>query len=92
MVRHLDENGLMSDTQHGFRTRRSTITLLLKYYDSILTMLEKKNEVDVIYLDLAKAFDKVDHDILLLKLYNLGFRGKILTWIKEFLKNRKQQV
>ena len=92
LVKHLEENGLMNKTQHGFRARHSTITMLLQYYDSILTMLEGKNEVDAIYLDLAKAFDKVDHDILLLKLYNLGIRGKILTWIKEFLKNRKQKV
>ena len=46
-------------------------------------------DVDVVYLDLAKAFDKVDHNILLLKLFNLGIRGKLLAWLKEFLTKRK---
>ena len=46
-------------------------------------------DVDVVYLDLAKAFDKVDHNILLL---DLGIRGMILAWLQEFLTNRKQMV
>ena len=48
--------------------------------------------VDVAYLDFAKAFDKVDHGILIRKLTNLGIGGSVLRWIHEFLTNRKQVV
>ena len=48
--------------------------------------------MDSIYLDFAKAFDKVDHNVLLLKIESLNIRGKILTWCEAFLKNRQHQV
>ena len=51
-----------------------------------------RNNVDVVYLDFAKAFDKVDHKIVLAKAFNFGIRGKLLSWIKEFLSNRTQSV
>ena len=82
----------MNVTQHGFRERHSTITQILCYYDSVLTMLEGGNPVDTIYLDFSKAFDKVDHQILLKKAESVGIDGKILNWIKVFLTNRQQQV
>ena len=55
-------------------------------------MLMEGANADVIYLDFAKAFDKVSHKILLKKLENLGIGGKILTWLKSFLSNRFQSV
>ena len=54
--------------------------------------MEKSNNVDVIYLDFAKAFDKVDHGILLNKLKKIGINGKICVWIDNFLSNRQQCV
>ena len=57
-----------------------------------LEELEKSNNVDVIYLDFAKAFDKVDHGILLNKLKKIGINGKISAWIHNFLSNRQQCV
>ena len=61
--------------------------------ENILRNLQENNEVDVIYLDYAKAFDKVDHEILLAKLRRLGVKGKLLKWIKNFLsENRFQTV
>ena len=92
IVLYLEENNLMNETQHGFRTGRSTITQLLNYYDSIMTMLEEGCSVDSIYLDFSKAFDKVDHNILLAKITNLGIGGKIHAWIATFLKHRHQSV
>ena len=89
---HLLTNNLLNESQHGFRPGRSTLTQLLPYYDSILHMLETQESVDSIYLDFAKAFDKVDHNILLSKLAKLNITGKIHTWISAFLKNRKQTV
>ena len=53
-------------------------------------MLEKN--VDVLYLDFSKAFDMVDHSVLLSKLKSKGFSGKLLSWLRSFLENRKQRV
>ena len=92
IVKHMEENDLMNRTQHGFRKGHSTVTQILTHYDSILTMLEEGNAVDSVYLDFSKAFDKVDHQILLKKVESLGITGKLLEWIKTFLTNRQQQV
>ena len=55
----------MNPKQHGFRSGRSCLSQLLEHHDKILLKeLEKSNNVDVIYLDFAKAFDKIDHGIL----------------------------
>ena len=85
---------LLNVTQHGFTQGRSTITQLLSYYDTVLTMLEEKKEksVDVIYLDFSKAFDKVDHGILLKKMRKLGVGGKLIKWLETFLTKRVQRV
>ena len=50
------------------------------------------NEHDVVYLDFAKAFDKMDHEILIRKLELFGIKGKLIAWIKDFLLNRQQLV
>lgn len=92
LVAHIEGNELLSDSQHGFRKRRSCLTQLLDHFDHILKCLNSGNEVDVIYLDYAKAFDKVDHKILLAKLKCYGIKGKMFKWIKEFLTNRVQTV
>jgi ribonucleases P/MRP protein subunit RPP40 len=65
---------------------------LLICHESIIDMLDKGSSVDVIYLDLQKAFDKVPHDILMHKIRNIGIIGKIGDWIEEWLNNRKQRV
>ena len=78
--------------QHGFRKKRSCLTQLIDHVDNILKTLNDGNEVDVIYLDYAKAFDKVDHQILLAKAKRYGIKGKTLQWLTEFLKDRLQTV
>jgi len=92
IVNHLNDHNLFNSTQHGFRAGRSTLTQLLNYYDDILFYLEMGKEVDAIYLDFAKAFDKVDHGIILHKLKQMCIGGKVLMWIRTFLKSRQQQV
>ena len=92
IMKHLTDNNLFNDTQHGFRPNRSTISQLLFFYDDIISKLESGGDVDAIYLDFAKAFDKVDHNVLLEKLRHLRIEGKVLAWITCFLKNRKQIV
>ena len=64
-------------TQHSIRSGRTCLSQLLEHHNKILEELEKSNNVDVIYLDFVKAFDKVGHGILLNKLKKIGINGKI---------------
>ena len=92
MVSYLEENGLICSRQHGFRKGKSCLTQLLKHFDDIIDSLQSGNDFDAIYLDYAKAFDKVDHRLLLKKLRLYGFPEKLVQWIKSFLVGRTQQV
>src|SRR4051812_3592697 len=71
--------------------RRSCLSKLLIYL-SIIEMIDKGFSVDIIYLDLQNALDKVPHDILMHKIRNIGIICKIGDWIEEWLSNRKQRV
>ena len=92
MITHLEENNLLNSKQHGFRSGKSCLTQLLHHFDDIIESLSNGDDMDAIYLDYAKAFDKVDHQLLLSKLQLYGFRSKIIRWIESFLTNRSQQV
>lgn len=92
IIKHIEENNLLSENQHAFRAGRSCLTQLLHHMDEVLKSLENGKNVDVVYLDFAKAFDKVDHQILMKKVYQFGIRGKLYTWIQSFISNRYQQV
>ena len=92
LVQYLEDNNLITNKQHGFRKGRSCLTQLLKHYDSILNNYMKNSETDIIYLDFAKAFDKVDHKLLLKKVRPFGIEGKIYEWIKAFLSDRTHTV
>ena len=88
----LDTNNLLNKNQHGFRSGRSCLTQLLAHHDNIISLLEDGMNVDVVYLDFAKAFDKVDHNLVLTKAQALGINGRLLSWLQQFLLNRKQSV
>ena len=92
VVDHLEGNGIFNDGQHGFRRNRSCLTQLLNHYDNIMRELNNGLEVDVVYLDMEKAFDKVDIKVLLGKLEKYGIRGRLLRWISDFLSDRIQTV
>ena len=92
MVDFLRENNLLNCSQHGFTAGRSCLSQLLDHHNKILNLLEDGLNIDSIYLDFAKAFDKVDHKIVLQKLSALGVRGKLLSWIQSFLISRTQRV
>ena len=89
---HLEGNKLISDKQHGFRQRRSTLTNLLVYMENLTSFLDQQTPVDVNYMDCKKAFDTVPHKRLLMKMEGVGVGGKLLRWIREFLSNRYQTV
>ena len=85
-------NEILSKKQHGFRSGRSCLTQMLSHFDDILLGFTNGFDTDSIYLDYAKAFDKVDHKLLLMKLQKYGFSSQLISWIRSFLTERKQCV
>jgi hypothetical protein len=92
MMEHLTKNKLISDSQHGFLAGRSCTTNLLTFQEEITKYLDEGIPVDVFYLDFAKAFDKVPHGRLLVKLESKGITGELKAWVGEWLKERTQKV
>ena len=86
----LQVNKILYEFQFGFRKHHSTILALLEVLDNIYHHLDRHEFVIGIYLDLQKAFDTVNHDILLYKLQNYGVRGIVNQWFKSYLSGRKQ--
>ena len=78
---------MLDEKQHAYRKKRSSLTQLLIFYDDILSELSLDQNVDVIYTDFAKYFDKVDIGILLHKVKHLGISGEIGEWLHSFLTN-----
>ena len=89
---HLTDNKLLSTQQHGFTSRRSCMTNLLQTMEYISRLTDLGIPVDEVFLDFAKAFDKVPHQRLLYKLQRYGICPELLTWIESFLKERTQTV
>ena len=78
--------------QHGFCKNKSTLSNLLEYYSYLNDAFANRNQVDTIYTDFAKAFDRVDHNVLILKLTSMGFRQNTIDWLTSFLTGKWQQV
>jgi len=92
MVKFLERNHLIKNSQHGFRNKRSCLTNLLSFMEKVAEYLDSGEPVDVVFLDFQKAFDKVPHKRLIERLRDIGIKGKLLSWIEEWLKGRKQRV
>ena len=90
MMTHLDNNNILYDLQHGFRGKRSTVTQLISLYDDLVTTRSKKVQTDLVVMDFAKAFDKVCHRLLGMKLSHYGVRDHELQWIESFLSGQSQ--
>ena len=92
LTKYIESNKLLSDSQHGFRSGRSTQTNLLEYLNTTTKWLDEGKNFDVIYCDFAKAFDKVCFKRLSVKLREAGVGEKVLKWLEDWLKGRKQRV
>lgn len=78
--------------QHGFLKKRSTDSNLLLFNDFITQQLDNGDQVDAIYTDYSKAFDRIDHILLLKKLLAIGIRGDLFRWFSSYVENRSQAV
>ena len=92
IVEHLKSNNLIRSSQHGFMPHRSCLTNLLEFLEVVTKLIDEGHSVDLLYLDFARAFDKVPHARLMMKVRAHGITGKISDWIEQWLSNRKQRV
>ena len=92
MVDFLVKHKLLNSSQHGFLKARSCLTNMLCFLEEITKWIDVGSPVDIIYLDFQKAFDKVPHQILLLKLKAHGIGDSITDWIEQWLTDRRQRV
>lgn len=84
--RHINPN------QHGFYKGRSVESNLMLFSEVVRDAMDSNFQVDVVYTDFAKAFDKISFNTLLLKLWSLGVHGDLFRWIKSYVENRSQAV
>ena len=92
LTKHLANSNILFELQHGFREKRSCETQLVILVDEISNNMQIGKQTDLIHLDFSKAFVKVAHEKLISKLHFYGIRGKILSWVKDFLDSRSQAV
>ena len=92
IVAFLISKGYLNPTQHEFRGGCSCLLAWLNVFDDIRHLMSGGNSVDMVYLDVAKAFDKVDHGVLLLKIKTLGITGILGVWLYHFLTDRTHFV
>ena len=89
---YFQENNLLSNHQSGYRPLHSTSTCLIDVTNRILQNIDRGRLTGMIFLDLTKAFDTIDHDVMLNKLLDLGFSDTALVWFRAYLSNRTQSV
>ena len=88
----LESNKLICANQHGFCSKHSCLTQLLHHFDDVYKNYINGHDTDYIYFDYTKAFDKVDHALLIKKLQRYGIHSKIIKWIESLLTKHSQQV
>ncbi|XP_076028773.1 uncharacterized protein LOC143017781 [Oratosquilla oratoria] len=89
---HLEVKNLIKENQHCFRKGRSCLSNILAHDDWLLRKLSEGKNVDVVFVDFVKFFDKVDHGVLLHKAIDLEISGKVGVWLHNFLTDRTQTV
>ena len=92
LYKYLSNNDLLYDKQFGFKKGHSTDHAVLQLASEISDFFDNNLFTLGVFIDLSKAFDTVDHEILISKLNNYGIRGTNLKWFKDYLTNRKQCI
>ena len=88
IIKYLEDNHILRDGQFGFRQGHSVEDQLLLMYGEVVERVDAGGIVDVVYIDLSRAFEVVNHGLLLRKLRALGFSEELLKWIESFLVGR----
>ena len=92
LIDFIDKHNILCESQFGFRKQHNTQLAVTLLVDKICKAMDKGNHFIGVFIDLSKAFDTVNHNILLSKLEHYGIRGTMLKWIEHYLSNRKQFV
>ncbi|CAM4593006.1 unnamed protein product [Caretta caretta] len=92
IVKHLEQRKVFRNSQHGFTKGKSCLTNLIAFYDEITGSVDEGKAVDMLFLDLSKAFDTVSHGILASKLKKYGLDEWTIRWIESWLDCRAQRV
>jgi hypothetical protein len=92
MIAFIDKFKIISPSQFGFRPKHSTKHAVVDLVNHVISSLDKKETALGIFLDISKAFDCINHNILLDKLSHYGFRGPIYLLLRDYLQNRYQYV
>ena len=88
----LTSKNILYNSQYGFRNNHSTNQAMAEFLSCVLKGFEQNKYTLALFLDLSKAFDTIDHNILLQKLHHYGIRGIALDWVKSYLSGRVQYV
>lgn len=88
----IEFKAIITAFQHGFFTGRSTSTNLVSFTNYAVDTIESGAQLDVIYTDFSKAFDRISHKLLLRKLSDIGVHSSLLKWIQSYLEDRRQFV
>jgi hypothetical protein len=90
LINHVSSE--LHNLQNGFLSGKSATSQLLKVLHEFDESLDKRIQTDVLYLDFAKAFDRVDHQLLLKKISNLGVCGNLLSWFHNYLTDHHKKL
>ena len=92
IMSHLEDNGLLTNSQHGFRANRSCETQIMNFTQELTKGMAEGQQFDVNVMDFSKAFDRVPHHRLLRKAEHYGIEGPVHSWLRSFLDHRTQRV
>lgn len=89
---YLATKNILAPCQHGFMSKKSTTTNLVSFTQTVSGIMDERGQVDSLYTDFTKAFDRIDHQLLLQKLSKFGFNLNLLDFFKSYLTDREQFV
>ena len=90
LINYFEHKNIFNSSQYGFRHNCNTFKALNKFSNDVFSAIDNKLSVLSVFIDFAKAFDTINHTILINKMHHYGIRGPILSWLKDYLSNRHQ--